>query len=52
MNKTVAVHALALASLVGGAMLTARSAAAQATKEGSVQESDEARDFSGVHFHR
>jgi len=44
MNKTVVVLALALGGLAGGAILTARPAAAQAPKEFGIDTSDLTRE--------
>jgi hypothetical protein len=48
MNKTVAVLALALAGLAGGAMLTAKPAEAQATKEFGIDRSNLTRESEAV----
>lgn len=48
MNKTVAVLALALAGLAGGAMLTANPAAAQATKQFGIDRSNLTRESEAV----
>jgi hypothetical protein len=48
MNKTVLLLALALAGLAGGAMLTAKPAASQATKEFGIDPSNLTRESEAV----